>query len=113
MFYNNPCSPARVVARLLRRRRPPTAVGGRGECYINANRRAFRPGGERFLGINPEGQCDREVLVARLDTAKGNPLATLVNYACHATIMGPPNRLITPDYPGAMKRVVEQSVGGK
>jgi hypothetical protein len=27
--------------------------------------------------------------------------------------MGPANRLITPDYPGAMKRVVEQAVGGK
>ena len=26
--------------------------------------------------------------------------------------MGPPNRLVTPDYPGAMKRVVESAVGG-
>src|SRR5205085_1967147 len=60
------------------------------------------------------GPCDREVLVVRLDTnTDGSPLATLVNYACHATIMGPPNRLITPDYPGAMKRVVEHAVGGK
>jgi hypothetical protein len=53
------------------------------------------------------------VLVVRLDSAEGKPLATLVNYACHPTIMGPLNRLITPDYPGAMKRVVEHAVGGK
>src|SRR5439155_15556078 len=39
--------------------------------------------------------------------------ATLVNYACHATIMGPAKRLITPDFPGAMKRVVEQALGGR
>jgi hypothetical protein len=53
------------------------------------------------------------VQVVRLDQRDGRPLATLVNYACHPTIMGPPNRLITPDYPGAMKRVVEQAIGGK
>ena len=27
--------------------------------------------------------------------------------------MGPLNRLITPDYPGAMKRVVEEALGGR
>jgi hypothetical protein len=86
---------------------------GRGECQINTNRRAVTQSGERFLGINPDGPCDHEVLVIRLDSVGGQPLATLVNYACHPTIMGPLNRLITPDYPGAMKRVVEQAVGGK
>jgi len=86
---------------------------GRGQCHINTNRRASTESGERFLGINPDGPCDREVLVVRVDSFDGKPLATLVNYACHPTIMGPPNRLITPDYPGAMKRVVEQAVGSK
>jgi hypothetical protein len=86
---------------------------GRGQCHINTNRRAITPSGERFLGVNPDGPCDHEVLVARLDTLENQPVATLVNYACHPTIMGPPNRLITPDYPGAMKRVVEQAVGGR
>jgi hypothetical protein len=86
---------------------------GRGECHINTNRRASTPSGERFLGVNPDGPCDRQVLVARLDTLENKPVASLVNYACHPTIMGPPNRLITPDYPGAMKRVVEEAVGGR
>ena len=86
---------------------------GRGRCNINTNRRAATQSGERFLGINSDGPCDYEVLVATLDSMDGKPLATLVNYACHPTIMGPLNRLITPDYPGAMKRVVEQAIGGK
>jgi Neutral/alkaline non-lysosomal ceramidase. len=86
---------------------------GRGQCHINTNRRAATQTGERFLGINPAGPCDHEVLVIRFDSLEGNPLATLVNYACHPTIMGPANRLITPDYPGAMKRVVERAIGGK
>ena len=104
---------------------------GRGECRINANRRCVAPNGERFLGANPEGACDHEVIVVRFDPLNGRaglrpasegqvtdlpcfnpPIATLVNYACHATIMGPANRLITPDFPGAMKRVVETALGG-
>src|SRR6185369_14342434 len=92
---------------------PIRVRAGRGQCHINTNRRAATQSGERFLGINPDGPCDHEVLVVRLDSMDGKPLATLVNYACHPTIMGPPNRLITPDYPGVMKRVVEEAFGGK
>ncbi len=108
---------------------------GRGECHINANRRCVTPTGERFLGVNPEGPCDHEVIVVRFDATDSEgrvtapdskemsgtritrpsdvPVATLVNYACHGTIMGPANRLLTPDYAGAMKRVVEEAVGGR
>jgi hypothetical protein len=92
---------------------PVHVRAGRGQCNINTNRRAVTLTGERFLGINPGGPCDHEVIVIKFDSLDGKPLATLVNYACHPTIMGPPNRLITPDYPGAMKRVVEEAVGGK
>src|SRR6266566_1920964 len=49
----------------------------------------------------------------RMTRPSDAPVATLVNYACHGTIMGPANRLITPDYAGAMKRVVEEAVGGR
>src|SRR6185503_8002712 len=101
---------------------------GRGECHINSNRRCITSAGERFLGVNPDGPCDHEVIVVRFDSGTGfqpvsshrqdacattQPLATLVNYACHGTVMGPANRLITPDYAGPMKRVVEEAVGGR
>lgn len=86
---------------------------GRGECHINSNRRCATLTGERFLGVNPEGPCDHEVFVIRMDAPDKKPVATIANFACHPTIMGPPNRLITPDYPGAMKRVVEQAIGGR
>ncbi len=92
---------------------PIEARAGRGQCHINTNRRAVTASGERFLGINPDGTCDHEVLLVKLDLLDGKTLATLVNFACHATIMGPPCRVITPDYPGAMKRVVEAALGGK
>ena len=92
---------------------PVEVRAGRGECHINSNRRTKAPDGSLFLGVNRDGACDHEVLVVRLDSAEQKPMAVIANFACHATIMGPPNRLITPDFPGAMKRVVEQAVGGK
>ena len=132
---------AEAATEAISQLRPVTMRAGRGECLINSNRRCAAPDGGRFLGINREGPCDHEVLVVQLDAAttlesegramrvpireeesgtraaplskSGGPVATLVNFACHPTIMGHPNRLITPDYPGAMKRVVEQTVGGR
>ena len=103
---------AEAAQEALAAARPVDVRTGRGDCAINANRRCTTSSGERFLGVNPAGVRDGEVRVVRFDAAAGAPVATLVNYACHPTIMGPANRLLTPDYPGAMKRIVEQAVGG-
>lgn len=115
------CAEAAVEA--IANMQPVQVRTGRGQCHINANRRATSAKGEKFLGVNPDGPCDREVAVMRLDAEGGArppggpsfdaPIAVIANYACHATIMGPPQKLITPDYPGAMKRIVEQALGGK
>ncbi|MDQ6631966.1 MAG: neutral/alkaline non-lysosomal ceramidase N-terminal domain-containing protein [Verrucomicrobiota bacterium] len=104
---------AEAASEALSNLQPVEVRTGRGECFINSNRRALTPTGERFLGVNSDGVCDHEVLVIKLDSLDGKTVATLVNFACHGTIMGPLNRLITPDFPGAMKRVVEHSIGGK
>jgi hypothetical protein len=42
----------------------------------------------------------------------GEPLATIVHYACHPTIMAWDNQWFTPDYPGMVRQVVEREVGG-
>jgi hypothetical protein len=39
-------------------------------------------------------------------------MAVLVNYACHPTTLGGGNRLISPDYVGAMRELVERETGG-
>ena len=85
---------------------------GTGHCEVNINRRPVSHDGTVFTGRNPGGFVDHEVLVTALDDLDGNPVATLVNYACHPTIMGPDNRLITPDYPGPVRETVEGIVGG-
>jgi hypothetical protein len=91
----------------------PVRIGsGSGSSSISVNRRYQRPEDDVVVvGRNPAGLVDREVQVIRVDTLDGQPLATIVDFACHPITVGPDNDLITPDYPGAMKRVVEQATG--
>jgi hypothetical protein len=67
---------------------------------IGANR---RPNG---------GPVDDRVTVTRYDGVDGSPIATLVNYGCHPTTLGPNNTLYSADYPGVACRAIEAAVGG-
>ena len=88
---------------------PVRVDSGSGHCEININRRPVSHDGTVFTGRNAGGF---EVLITAIDDLDGNPVATLVNYACHPTIMGPDNRLITPDFPGPVRETVESIIGG-
>jgi len=91
---------------------PVRIAAGTGRSEIAVNRRFKRPEDDRVIvGRNPDGPVDHEVEVMRLDTEEGDPLAVVANYACHPITVGPDNDLITPDYPGVMKRVVEEATG--
>ena len=91
---------------------PATVGAATGECGININRRPADTGGRLFTGRNWDGYVDPEVLVLGFDDTKGKPIATVLHYACHPTILGPENRLLSPDYPGHARRVVEENIGG-
>jgi hypothetical protein len=107
-----PSKIAGVAWQALNRLRPVRLAAGAGQCAINVNRRFQRPeDGAVICGRNWEGPVDHEVKVLRLDSLDGEPVAAVVNYACHPITVGPDCELITPDYPGAMKRVVEQATG--
>ena len=100
---------AGVAWAAIRDLRPARIAAGRGACHISVNRRFQRPeDGVVVVGRNWAGPVDPEVLVVRIDDKQGQPLAAIVNYACHGTTVGPDNDLITPDYPGMVRRVVEQ-----
>lgn len=64
-----------------------------------------------ILGWNPDGLCDRDVGVLRVDREDGRPLAILVNYACHPVVVGPEDPAVNPDFPGPMREVVETVSG--
>ncbi|MBC8076813.1 MAG: hypothetical protein H7Y32_12115, partial [Chloroflexales bacterium] len=103
---------AGVAWSALQRLRPVRLAVGTGQCAISVNRRFQRPeDGAVICGRNWGGPVDHAVQVVRIDEENGAPLAAIVNYACHPITVGPDCDLLTPDYPGAMKRVVEQATG--
>jgi Neutral/alkaline non-lysosomal ceramidase, N-terminal len=83
---------------------------GTGRCALAANRDLWDAGAESFAcGYNPEGTADDTVLVARVTNKGGTTLATLFNYACHPTTLAWDNRLLSPDFVGAAREVLEQA----
>jgi hypothetical protein len=105
---------AAKVATLVRAARtfkqPATIAYGVGRCSLAANRDYFDEQRRQYVcGYHPEGATDDTVLVARVTGAKDQALATIVNYACHPTTLAWENTLISPDYLGAMRDVVERA----
>ena len=47
-----------------------------------------------------------------LSRPDGSPLATLVNFAVHATVMGPENRLVSGDFPTYLREALDGERGG-
>jgi hypothetical protein len=92
---------------------PATIVYGTGRCTLAAHRDYFDTEQNRYVcGLNPTGVADDTLLVARISNATGSRLATIVNYACHPTTLAWDNTLISPDWVGSMREVIEQSEGG-
>ena len=91
---------------------PAWLTFGSGSCDLAQNRDAWDEDSQQFVtGFNPDGEADDTVLVARVNADDGGVLATLVNYGCHPTTLGPTNRLLSPDYIGAMREVMEDAFG--
>jgi hypothetical protein len=54
---------------------------------------------------------DPQLVVEYFTDSRGAPLAALLNYACHPTVMGPDNLLISADFPGYACLAVERGLG--
>jgi len=89
---------------------------GYGVTYIGHNRRRVNPDGTVTMFWSnptriPTAPVDPTVAVLRVDTLDGNPLAILVNYACHPVVVMGNLKQYSADYPGVMCRIVEQAFG--
>ncbi len=89
-----------------------------GQVYLGFNRRYLATDGSVQMfwrnetKISTTFPVDPSVGVIRFDRADGSPLAVLVHYSCHPVVLGPENLDYSPDYPGEMRRYVEQQFGG-
>ena len=78
----------------------------------NINRRAKDVDGKISLGLNPDGPVDRQVNLMRLQRPDGAPIALVINYAMHGTVMSGQNLKISGDAPGIVSAYVEEQLGG-
>jgi neutral ceramidase len=77
-------------------------IGGY-ETPFNRNRHSKRP----------DRPLDKEMIVVRLDDAAGKPIAHLVNFAAHPTMLPLRPYEFSPDYPGFLAQYVEKELGGQ
>ncbi len=92
-------------------------AAGFGEIYLGHNRRKVSADGKvtmfwRNADKLPTSPIDPTVGVIRVDDETGKPRAVLVNYACHAVVLGPDNRQISADYPGYLRQRIERELPG-
>ena len=96
---------------------PARVAAGFSEIYLGHNRRQLNADGKvtmlwRNVDKKPTAPLDPTVGVIRVDDATGKPRAVIVNYACHAVVLGPDNRMISADYPGYLARRIERELDG-
>jgi len=82
---------------------------GSGRCGLATNRDFFDPAARQFVcGYNPDSPADDRLVCARITRPSGELVGTVINYACHPTSLAWENRLLSPDFPGAMRELVEE-----
>lgn len=95
-----------------RRRLEPARLGiGWGYSQANINRRAVDVEGKASLGLNPDGPVDRRLGLIRLEKKDGSPMALIINYPIHGTVLGGQSLEISGDVTGVVSDYVEKKTG--
>lgn len=98
------------IRQALAARKPSILSWQAGNCQLAYNRDFPHPQtGDIICGINPDRISDDTVLVGRVTNEEGKITSVLVNYACHPTSLGGANTKLSPDYPGAMRAMIEDA----
>ena len=88
---------------------PVVMTHAAGSCAMGRNRDYWDQKRGRYVcGFNPDAASDQTLMVVRITDASVRPVGTIVNYGCHPTTLAWDNTLVSPDYVGAMRELVEQ-----
>lgn len=99
-----------AVAEAQRSLAPAWITHGAGRCSLAANRDYWDAASGHFAcGYNPGFPADDTLMVGRVTGEAGTVRAILFNYACHPTTLGWDNRLLSPDFVGAARAVLEEA----
>jgi hypothetical protein len=102
---------AKLAGDAYDRRRPARSATARGYAAVSINREELAEDGRVLVGRNPDGPTDQTVDLLRIDDLEGHPIAVLTGYAAHPVVMGMNDLLISPDFPGVVRRTVEKVTG--
>ena len=102
----------RCVADAFASLHPSVLEYSSGQAGIAINRREKMPDGHMEIGRNPTGVVDRSLQVISILGNNHQRVATLINFACHGTVLGPDNLLVSADWIGAMRSRLEADLGG-
>jgi len=104
-----------VISKALKNTGPVHTGAGVGYSPVGVNRRElqFNSSGNSSirLGRNPYGPTDKEVLVMKLAKPDGAVVASLFDYATHATCLGGRNLTVSGDVLGLAEQFVEKILG--
>ena len=102
-----------TIKKALSRIKPVEISFGYGSCDLAYNRDYWDNDNQFYVcGTNPDRPGDNTILVTKIkDQESGNLVATIINYGCHPTTLAWDNTLISPDYPGAMREIIEKETG--
>ncbi|MFZ4261263.1 hypothetical protein ACFRAE_04425 [Sphingobacterium sp. HJSM2_6] len=82
-----------------------------GDCSLARNRDLYYQKEARYVvGYNPEMDADKTILVGRLSNLKGQLKSLIINYACHPTTLAWENELLSPDFIGPMRKLIEEEL---
>lgn len=91
---------------------PATLTYAASQCGMATNRDF--PDTERGIyacGHHPGAPAENTVLTVRATGEDGAPVVTLVHYGCHPTTLAWENSLLSPDFVGGIRDVVEPETG--
>ncbi|MBI3610226.1 MAG: neutral/alkaline non-lysosomal ceramidase N-terminal domain-containing protein [Nitrospirae bacterium] len=91
---------ARAVIEAYRRLQPAVMAYGRADAGDRIQNRMIR-----------DGPTDPDLSFLLFKTPEGRPLAYLVNFSAHPTLLRSTNRLLSGDFPAAVSRTLEKEDG--
>ncbi len=106
-----------VIENAASSKSPATVEIGYGSADISYDRRVVKPDGAvKMLWSNPGRQentpVDQTVGVAGFKGADGKWIAILVHHACHPVVFEGSNLKYSAEFPGVMRKYVEERLGG-
>lgn len=106
----------KAVEEAAKNKRPAKMGFGTGKSYVNINRDELNESGKAVIGVNFERDSDKTLNILEFQDESGKPIAFVVNYAVHATVMNgcviDRKIKVTGDLPGVTSNSVESKFDG-